>query len=474
MNVTCHHCQKRYLIADEKVRGRSVKIRCKRCESVITIEGEEGKAGGSPAAAPPSNQKAGLDLASVWFALLQGKQQGPMDVKLLEGKIRSGEIGQRTYLWRQGMPSWKRAGELAELAPFFAPEPQAAPAEPPPPPEPEENGAPQPEESVARSPRSAQPLEEQPARAEAIEDAPTIAARDPMGELFSDVNLPESEKVEAETSEPAGSQPEDPFAALGEIDPAKLGPPGEATRYFIAQAGVNRRNPPWKIALAVVLAIAAPLGVLYFLSELKIVPLEVTRLDESGREVKQSVFSAGGMAGLRDLLAGKKKAEPPAQKAVSRTARAPGPTVPSASPPEKPALPPGVSQADLKQLYNDEKKQDVGPKLQGGQNSELLTAGGGLSQEKANRVVQQNQKAFQGCLDQQLRKNPSFKQKKVEMQVTVGTSGLVTEATLTDPALDQSELGECLRGTMKRLVFPSFEGYQSAEFLIPLNLTTAM
>src|SRR5688572_3336705 len=39
LNFACDKCQKRYSIADEKVRGKSVKIRCKHCQNVITVEG---------------------------------------------------------------------------------------------------------------------------------------------------------------------------------------------------------------------------------------------------------------------------------------------------------------------------------------------------------------------------------------------------------------------------------------------------
>ncbi|NPC86283.1 hypothetical protein HPC49_49875, partial [Pyxidicoccus fallax] len=39
MNFTCDNCQKRYSIADEKVRGKTVKVRCKNCQNVITVEG---------------------------------------------------------------------------------------------------------------------------------------------------------------------------------------------------------------------------------------------------------------------------------------------------------------------------------------------------------------------------------------------------------------------------------------------------
>ncbi|MET0403105.1 MAG: zinc-ribbon domain-containing protein, partial [Cystobacter sp.] len=36
LNFSCNQCQRRYSIADEKVRGKTVKIRCKNCQYVIS------------------------------------------------------------------------------------------------------------------------------------------------------------------------------------------------------------------------------------------------------------------------------------------------------------------------------------------------------------------------------------------------------------------------------------------------------
>src|SRR5215470_400178 len=37
MKFQCDRCKTRYSIADEKVRGKILKIRCKSCEAVITV-----------------------------------------------------------------------------------------------------------------------------------------------------------------------------------------------------------------------------------------------------------------------------------------------------------------------------------------------------------------------------------------------------------------------------------------------------
>ncbi len=47
MKVTCQSCQAKYSIADEKVRGKVAKIRCKKCGTTIIVNGTD-----NPHAAP--------------------------------------------------------------------------------------------------------------------------------------------------------------------------------------------------------------------------------------------------------------------------------------------------------------------------------------------------------------------------------------------------------------------------------------
>ena len=45
MKVTCQSCQAKYTIADEKVRGKVAKIRCKKCGTTIIVNGTDSPAG---------------------------------------------------------------------------------------------------------------------------------------------------------------------------------------------------------------------------------------------------------------------------------------------------------------------------------------------------------------------------------------------------------------------------------------------
>ena len=173
MRFSCESCKAQLQIADEKVRGRRLIVRCKRCGAKIGLvdplfsaspprvveaapagpasdtastramdddvleralqasRAVDGSANGSPLtqrfAAPAAPLPAN---PAVWFAMLQGKQTGPLTRAELEARADEGEVGPRTYIWCEGMESWQRAQEVLELTEMFPPLP-ASPARSP-------------------------------------------------------------------------------------------------------------------------------------------------------------------------------------------------------------------------------------------------------------------------------------------------------------------------------------------------------
>jgi len=166
MQFSCESCKAQLQIADEKVRGRRLIVRCKRCGAKIAIADpllsktpprvvesappqpatdtestramdsdlleralqasrtEDGSVNGSPLtqrfAAPSPPVPAN---PAVWFAMLQGKQTGPLTRAEVEVRANDGELGPRTYIWCEGMDSWQRAKDVLELAEMFPPLP---------------------------------------------------------------------------------------------------------------------------------------------------------------------------------------------------------------------------------------------------------------------------------------------------------------------------------------------------------------
>ncbi|MDX2009907.1 MAG: GYF domain-containing protein [Myxococcaceae bacterium] len=564
MNVSCSNCGKRYVLSDDKVAGKSsVKIRCKQCQSLISIDVASGSASvagggaGATASSPSGIRSSGavamaamqqpvpqagrspwedeatkampaLDLTTQWHAMIGGVQQGPFDVKALMGKAAAGEVTLRTYLWKAGMTDWKRAADLPEVSPIFAGGNQAPASSPSqankPITRPSQavarkdvavaNEMPSPEVTKPRGGNVADPLpsnqlaggpmpQPQAQRASGAFKAPVetrpepqpAPAEQPLNDLFGDVPLSGPSGVASvsgvsetpsQQSEqvPSGAADVDPFAALGEASDKELPPPGEATKFFIAQAGVNKRNPPWKIALFVVSIVGLPTAVLYLLSTFQVVQLPtVTRTAEDGTEVQESFFSPGGVSGLKDILTGdskRKKEEAErrqkelaaAQEAARQRALAakspPGDAVPDQPGPPKPANPQlAMNYADL----DDPNKRSV--KLRdrdaiGG----TVVASAGLKDDVAGKVVADNLKAFNTCIENALRRNPNLQVGAVNVSLNVGASGAVKSVTISPKQHEGTDWGACMMSAGKRIVFPASDG--ETEVQVPLKVGVAL
>ncbi|WP_373044913.1 GYF domain-containing protein [Vulgatibacter sp.] len=165
MRFACESCLTRYTLADEKVQGRVLKIRCKNCGTVMVVRdpalaqpepatfGDEATrtlsaseamrlAAAAGAAAPSAFDQVGgppaepawdeqatrtMDAAEAqrlaraeepgaeWYAMRNGEQLGPMSRDELAMELASGGLTARNYVWREGMGDWQRLEGVDEL-----------------------------------------------------------------------------------------------------------------------------------------------------------------------------------------------------------------------------------------------------------------------------------------------------------------------------------------------------------------------
>jgi predicted Zn finger-like uncharacterized protein len=119
MKIVCEACQAKYSIADDKVRGKVFKIRCKKCSHVIVVRGsgEVATAGGPSnefAAAPTSSPDLALDAG--WHIVVDGEQVGPLSEADVRARLSRSEITPDTYIWREGLADWVKISTLPEFA----------------------------------------------------------------------------------------------------------------------------------------------------------------------------------------------------------------------------------------------------------------------------------------------------------------------------------------------------------------------
>ena len=86
-----------------------------------------------PASVPPP-----MPVAESWHVSLDGQQTGPLQLTQVQQYIQSGQVNASTMVWKTGMANWAAAGQVPELAAFFAtppgPPPSPGAAAPPGPP----------------------------------------------------------------------------------------------------------------------------------------------------------------------------------------------------------------------------------------------------------------------------------------------------------------------------------------------------
>ena len=449
MHFSCESCKTNLMIADEKVRGKRLVVRCKRCGAKITIsdpalahrsapppaakptpgeldhhpretdtestramdsellekavqasrrdeplalDATNGAARSKPAPAPPPPAAPAAEPA-IWFAMLAGKQTGPLTRAELDEKTAQGSVGPRTYLWKEGMPSWQRAKELPELAPLF-------PAPPPPLPPPIN------EHPVARplgaSIRTPVPGETKPITKPIKVSAPKQKEKEkekeeerttvdplPLGERVH------QEKVASElfTAEPSRSAADLARWASEELTKK---PRTERQRQAVisadkmfARASDHGSRAPLVVVFLVLLAAAAVAAWLYF----------SPRVDAPG---------------------------PPA----------------SAAPPRQPVRRPEQTPAPP----SPEKPAEAPPQQTG------------LTADQVRKKLDENKSALQGCIDEALKRDPNLRVGKIHIATTIAPSGQVTTARIDKRTVNESQLGSCLKRATMHIAFPAFAG----------------
>lgn len=117
MKIVCDNCAAKYSIADEKVRGKIFKIKCKKCNQVIVVRGNQGgEAVASTSTEEPAAVAAPAASDAVWHLVLGGDQAGPFSPADVRAKFSARQIDAESYLWREGFSDWQRLAEVAEFA----------------------------------------------------------------------------------------------------------------------------------------------------------------------------------------------------------------------------------------------------------------------------------------------------------------------------------------------------------------------
>ena len=112
MKITCQACQARYTIADDKIVGKMVKIRCKKCGETIVVNGSEPPGAPSAVAASLGGSSS---VVETWTVNVADGDQRTMTDADVAAAYASKLIDDETLCWKEGMPDWLALRELGPV-----------------------------------------------------------------------------------------------------------------------------------------------------------------------------------------------------------------------------------------------------------------------------------------------------------------------------------------------------------------------
>jgi predicted Zn finger-like uncharacterized protein len=493
MKVSCQACGAKYTIADDKVRGRKVKIRCKSCGTPIVVDGnapaEADDAAG--AAAPAVSIEPPAVSGGSWSVNLSDTDQRTMTTQEIADAWKAGVLTHDAYVWKDGMGDWVAIldSELQPLlgapgtgaAPFAANTPFVPPATPFVPPVAARSSMPAARANTSKSgvdlfdASSSSGSEEDDvatsaphlpmAGTSAYDDKPT-GARNENSVLFSLDSLkgglvPEPKKAVA--SKRPGPETSDPFAMSAPNDLMS----GSANPLFslnanqaLLTAPAPPEPPPPRFDASG--APAKPMNKLLVFGGagaaavlLLVVGLLLGRSgrgdEDATAEGAASANSAEGEAEKKEAKQDEKKdsvektepkeeakqAEPAATASAAPTANTPTTPATSTPTPTGPKVASGGSKAPA------EKKPEPAAPIQGTSPFSVSAAQVALTQAASNAG---------GC------RKAGGPTGSGKVQVTFATSGRVTSANVTGGAFPGTSVGGCVASVFRKARIPAFSG----------------
>jgi predicted Zn finger-like uncharacterized protein len=112
MKITCQSCQSKYNVADEKVEGKIVKIRCRKCGATIVVNGTGGAAANGTFGADTTTQQGAVGGDAQWHVNLGDNDQRTLTLSELVDAYNAGTVTQETFIWCDGMDDWRPLAEV--------------------------------------------------------------------------------------------------------------------------------------------------------------------------------------------------------------------------------------------------------------------------------------------------------------------------------------------------------------------------
>jgi predicted Zn finger-like uncharacterized protein len=114
MKIICQTCQSKYTVSDEKVQGKTVKIKCRKCGATIMVNssGASQQNGGVTEAESFSGAAAADGGAGTYTVNVADGDQRTMTLAEVIDAYNESVINAETYIWADGQSDWLPLGQI--------------------------------------------------------------------------------------------------------------------------------------------------------------------------------------------------------------------------------------------------------------------------------------------------------------------------------------------------------------------------
>jgi len=130
MKVSCPSCEAKYNIADDKIKGKKVKVRCKSCGTQILVDGNSSQispVGAHEHLSEASDLAASNSLAApeptpsnTWTVNFSDTDERSLTADEIADMAVHGQLSNEVFVWKDGMSDWQLVNDVPELASAIA------------------------------------------------------------------------------------------------------------------------------------------------------------------------------------------------------------------------------------------------------------------------------------------------------------------------------------------------------------------
>ncbi|MEM7608292.1 MAG: GYF domain-containing protein [Myxococcota bacterium] len=501
MKFLCNHCKAKYQIPDEKIAGRNLRMKCRKCGNEIIIRGPKSaeapraaartaRRGGSGAMNRPSRPagrsalgaefRRGAALAPApppkaapveWYVAINDVPVGPIKREEVARKIGMGAVSATSLCWREGLGDWQKVADVPELASLL--QQRRVPAPPPPrpkrPPPPARKKDPPPSNVIPIGGRQGAA----PSPLDFDDDEKTVMSSSPFAEPAP------------EPKQPAAPPPSDDDLAFGA--PIEAAAPAAATTPAAAPAAAPAPAPPATFATEPsymppkrrqlsVPAIGLIFGCVAFGVALAVVVGQRMLADDpqpvAAADTSETAEPAQPAEAVPDIPPEVEEPEQPVAETEGEPEEAGEETPEDTSEgtsarrttPRNGTRMTSAMAGSMTDLTDEQRAllerfgdSSGGPTImrQGLSGSGSAMTGMALDSAALTRVVRApaNQRALQRCYETAIRGNPNPPEARVDVNLRILGSGRVQSATVRGDNV--GSLRQCLTGVVRRWRFPA-------------------